>query len=62
MTYSLSPWERVGVRAPRARLPLLDLPVTPPPLALTLTLSQRERELRARLSQRERELSECLPQ
>ena len=44
--YSLSSWERAGVRAQRARRQLLALHVNPPQLALTLTLtlSQGERE------------------
>jgi hypothetical protein len=39
--YSLSLWERAGVRVLREGLIIFSLPV---PLALTLTLSQRERE------------------
>ena len=59
--YSLSSWERAGVRALRIRLRLLTKCFNPPPLALTLALSQRERELRGCLSQGERGQNKRLP-
>ena len=60
-------WGRVGVGALRSRPRLSTKCFNPPPLALTLALSQRERELRGCLSQTEREQDKkilcvlCLP-